>query len=118
MNIRMDHRRWPLCATLLLALAPYDVHAVTTADFVASTTGQLVALCDPPPDSPMAVAALDFCYGFAQGAVTVQMQHEAGSRSMRLFCLPTPPPIRSSTVAEFVQWARGAPDHMNDDAAD
>ncbi len=105
-------------AALLLALTPSGGHALTAADFTAGTTGQLVALCDPPPDTPMAAAALAFCYGFAQGAVSVEMQHDAASRSMKLFCLPNPPPARAQTVSEFVQWARGAPDRMADPPSD
>ena len=105
-------------AALLLLIAPKSGHAVTAADFTAATTGQLVALCDPPADSPMAIAALDFCYGFAQGAVSVEMEHDAASRGLKLFCLPTPPPTRAQTITEFVQWARNSPGHMADPPAD
>lgn len=104
---------------LLLALAPSSGHAVSPQDFTAGTTGQFVDLCSAPADSPMATAALDFCYGFAQGAVVVQLAHDAASRGgTRLFCLPTPLPSRSQTMAEFVQWAHRSPAHMGDPAAD
>jgi Rap1a immunity proteins len=107
-----------VATALLLALAPSTGHAVTDADFTASTTGELVALCNPQPESPLATAAINFCYGFAQGAVSVEMQRDAASRGPKLFCLPTPPPARSKTMAEFVQWARTSPDHMADPPAD
>jgi hypothetical protein len=100
-------------AALLLVAAPHGGHAVTEADFSARTTADLVALCDPQSDSAIANAAVNFCSGFAQGAVSLEMAHDAGSRSMKLFCLPDPPPTRNETLAEFVKWARASPDRMN-----
>jgi hypothetical protein len=98
---------------LLLATAPGVGHAVTDADFAAKTTADIVALCDPQSDSAIANAAVNFCSGFAQGAVSVEEAHDAGSRSMKLFCLPEPAPTRNETLSEFVKWARASPDRMN-----
>jgi hypothetical protein len=98
---------------LLIATAPGVGHAVTDADFAAKTTADIVALCDPQSDSAIANAAVNFCSGFAQGAVSVEMAHDAGSRSMKLFCLPDPAPTRNETLSEFVKWARASPDRMN-----
>ena len=102
--------------TLLLVAASHAGRAVTEADFSARTTADLVALCDPQSDSAIANAAVNFCSGFAQGAVSLEMAHDAGSRSMKLFCLPDPPPTRNETLAEFVKWARASPDRMNTSA--
>jgi hypothetical protein len=98
---------------LLLATASGVGHAVTDADFAAKTTADIVALCDPQSDSAIANAAVNFCSGFAQGAVSVEEAHDAGSRSMKLFCLPDPAPTRNETLSEFVKWARASPDRMN-----
>jgi hypothetical protein len=108
----MPHKGWIAAMALLLATAPAG-HAVTEANFAAKTTGDIVELCDPQSDSALANAAVNFCSGFAQGAVAVEMAHDAGSRSMKLFCLPDPPPTRNEALAEFVKWARASPDRMN-----
>jgi hypothetical protein len=109
---------WTAAVALLLVVAPGVGHAVTEANFAASTTRNIVELCDPQSDSALAHAAVNFCSGFAQGAVTVEMEHDAGSRSMKLFCLPNPPPTRNEALSEFVKWARASPDRMNYPSAD
>ncbi len=109
----MTFKGWTAAAALLLLIAPGGGHAVTEANFAAKTTGDIVELCDPQSDGALANAAVNFCSGFAQGAVSVEMAHDAGSRSMKLFCLPDPPPTRNETLAEFVKWARASPDRMN-----
>jgi Rap1a immunity proteins len=111
-------RKWSAGAALLFLTMPSIGHAVTEANFSARTTGDLVELCDPKSDSAMANAAINFCHGFAQGAVSVEMQHDAASRSMKLFCLPNPPPTRTETLSEFVKWGRASPDRMGEPAAD
>jgi hypothetical protein len=109
----MMFKGWTAAVALLLAVAPGGGHAVTEANFAAKTTGDIVELCDPHSDSAIASAAVNFCSGFAQGAVSVEMAHDAGSRSMKLFCLPDPPPTRNEALGEFVKWARASPDRMN-----
>lgn len=110
--------KWIVVATPLLVAAPSAGHAVTEANFGMKTTGDLVALCDPGSDSPMAVAAVNFCSGFAQGAVAVQMQHDAASRGVKLFCLPSPLPSRTEALSEFIKWARASPARMGEPPAD
>ena len=100
------------CAALLLAAAPCAARAATEADFAARTTGDLVNLCAAQPDTALGSAALAFCFGFAQGAVAVQEQHDAGSQSGRLFCLPNPLPSRMDAAQAFVAWARAVPDRL------
>jgi hypothetical protein len=46
----------------------------------------------------------------------VEIARDAGSRGMKLFCLPGPAPTRNETLAEFVKWARASPDRMNSSA--
>ena len=77
-----------------------------------------VELCDSQSDSAMANAAVNFCSGFAQGTVSLEMEHDAGSRSMKLFCLPDPAPTRNEALAEFVKWARASPERLNATAVD
>jgi hypothetical protein len=107
-----------LAAAALIALLPSAAFAVTEADFAAKTTGDLVDLCAADPKEPMGTAALNFCHGFAQGAVAVEMEVAMASKRDKLFCFPTPTPSRSATLAEFVTWARANPAHLNEGAAD
>jgi hypothetical protein len=100
-----------LAAVLLLA-APKAGRAVTEANFNVRTTGDLVELCEPGTDS-LATAAVNFCHGFAQGAISIEMEHQAASRGAKRFCLPTPPPTRNEGLSEFVKWARVSPDRMS-----
>ena len=96
-------------------LAPPAGHAVTETNFNVNTAADLVELCDAKPNDAMGIAALNFCYGFAQGAVVTEMQNLGGPSDPKLFCLPNPLPRRSDTMREFVGWARASPDRMSDD---
>ena len=113
----MSNRRWTVAALFAVApffLAPRVGHAVTEANFNLTSTADLVELCDAKPDNTMGVAALNFCYGFAQGAVVTEMQNMGDRAQPNLFCLPNPLPRRSDSIGGFVQWARASPDRMSD----
>ena len=104
---------WIAAAALaLLALAPSAALAASEANFNANTTGDLVELCGATPDNGLGTAAVNFCEGYLQGAVTVEMLNMAAFRGRKLFCLPDPPPTRAATMSEFATWARAAPDRM------
>ncbi len=98
-------------SALLLMAAPGAGHAADP-NFAVQTTGDLVALCDPSPDSSLAGAAIGFCQGFAEGAVAVERVHDAANRYMRPFCLPDPLPGRTDTMTAFVAWARAEPTRL------
>ncbi len=99
-----------------LTFVPVVAHAVSEANFDAKTTADLVALCEAKPDDAMGIAAVNFCQGFAQGAVLVEMQNLAASRGPKLFCLPDPPPTRNEAIQEFIPWARSSPERMSEAA--
>jgi Rap1a immunity proteins len=101
-----------IAAAALLALAPSAALAASEANFKANTTGDLVELCGATPDNGLGTAAVNFCEGYLQGAVTVEMLNMAAFRGRKLFCLPDPPPTRAATMSEFATWARAAPDRM------
>jgi hypothetical protein len=107
----MTFKGWTVAAGLVL-LAPCAPHAATEANFGAATTADLVNLCTAAPDNAIGTAAVNFCEGFAQGAVLVEMQNMAAFRGPKLFCMPNPPPTRNEALGEFVQWARASPDRM------
>ncbi|MBV9203689.1 MAG: hypothetical protein JO320_10865 [Alphaproteobacteria bacterium] len=104
--------------TAALLLTPGVGYAATEANFAARTTGDLVELCTAAPDNPIGAAAVNFCEGFAQGAVLVEMQNMAAFRGSKLFCLPNPPPSRNEALSEFVNWARVSPDRMSVSSTD
>jgi Ssp1 endopeptidase immunity protein Rap1a len=113
----MTFKEWIAAATLAL-LIPNVADAATEANFDAKTTADLVALCSAMPDNGMGTAALNFCQGYIQGAVTVEMLNMAAFRGPKLFCLPSPPPTRSQAISAFVNWAQATPDRMTQSATD
>jgi hypothetical protein len=95
-------------ASLIIAACfalPLAAHAQGSIELSARTAGELAALCGANPREATASAKINFCHGFAQGVVTVELQ-KAGTR--KPFCFPTPAPTRSATLAQFVAWVRGA----------
>ena len=113
----MTFKEW-IAATTLVLLIPNVADAATEANFDAKTTADLVALCSAMPDNGMGTAALNFCQGYIQGAVTVEMLNMAAFRGPKPFCLPNPPPTRSQAISAFVNWAQATPDRMTQSATD
>lgn len=93
-----------LAAGLPLCLA----QAAQPTAIRATTAGELAELCGANPREPAADARINYCHGFAQGAVDVELRR-AGDK--RPFCFPSPPPTRTATMTEFVNWVRSMPDH-------
>jgi hypothetical protein len=89
-----------------LSLAPMSGWAAQPIDLRARTAGELAALCAADPSSPAADAKINFCHGFAQGAVDDRLRVAADKKP---FCFPNPTPSRSATMREFVAWVRVAP---------
>src|ERR1700738_4354766 len=107
----MRLKGWTIAVGLVL-LTPGAPHAATEGNFGAATTADLVELCTATPDNAIGTAAVNFCEGFAQGAILVEMQNMAAFRGPKLFCMPNPPPSRNGALSAFVQWARASPDRM------
>lgn len=101
-----------LAAAFVVLLAPLAARAASEANFGAKTTGDLVSLCSATPDDGIGTAALNFCEGYFQGAVSVEMLNMAPLRGKKLFCLPNPPPSRSEAMSAFVGWAQAAPERL------
>jgi len=91
---------------VLFWLLSAPVRAAETIDLNVHTAGDLAAYCAVDPHSAGADAKINFCLGFAQGAVDVRMHVAADKRP---FCFPEPPPRRSATMREFVGWVRATP---------
>jgi hypothetical protein len=87
-------------------MASGSVQAAQPIILQARTAGDLAALCAADPSSAGADAKINFCHGFAQGAVDDRLRV---SGDKKLFCFPSPVPSRSATMREFVAWVRATP---------
>lgn len=72
------------------------------------TAGDLAELCGANPKEPAADAKINYCHGYAQGVVELELQHTADKKP---FCFPSPAPSRTATLAEFTSWVRALPEH-------
>jgi hypothetical protein len=81
----------------------------------ARTAGELADLCAANPKDTTGDAKINFCHGFAQGAITVELRHTEGKKP---FCFPSPAPTRTATMNEFVNWVRALPEHRTPPAVD
>nr|WP_294524576.1 Rap1a/Tai family immunity protein [uncultured Rhodopila sp.] len=87
--------------------------AVTQDNFPPKTTADLVALCTAQQQDPLAAAALNFCQGFAEGAVEIALSYSAaGTQSHRPFCLPAPAPTLDQAASDFASWAGSDPSRL------
>jgi hypothetical protein len=95
-----------------LALSTADA-AVTQDNFPPKSTADLVALCTAQQQDPLATAAVNFCQGFAEGAVEIALSYSAaGPQSRRPFCLPAPPPSLDRAAGDFAAWANSDPGRL------
>jgi hypothetical protein len=97
---------------MLIAL---PVQAQRSLSIQARTAGDLADLCAANPKDAQGDAKINFCHGFAQGAITVELRR-AGDK--KPFCFPTPTPSRTATMTEFVNWVRALPEHRTPTAVD
>jgi hypothetical protein len=97
---------------IMLALPAQAQRAVTPQ---ARTAADLAELCAANPKDSLGDAKINYCHGFAQGAITVELRH-AGDK--KPFCFPTPTPSRTATMTEFVNWVRALPEHRTPTAVD
>jgi hypothetical protein len=92
--------------------------AVTQSQFPPRTVRDLITICAPAQDDPMMTAAINYCHGFAQGAVAVEEAHEDHRDARRLFCLPSPQPAEGSEITKFIAWANALPSRLDEPAID
>lgn len=98
---------------LLAALAAGPALAAQGISLRATTAGELADLCGANPREAAADARINFCHGFAQGALDVERKRAEESK---LFCFPSNAPSRDVVMGEFVNWVRALPDHRSQSA--
>jgi hypothetical protein len=111
---RQIRKAVPLGAVMALALFSTTSEAQRAINLRVRTASDLAQLCAANPRDPRGDAAINFCHGFAQGTVDVLL---GISRANKPFCFPNPPPTRTATLAQFVEWVRAAPAHASLPAA-
>jgi hypothetical protein len=108
-----------LSLPLTIFMPTRGMAAVSNDDFLAHTTGQLVALCSAAPADPLATSARNFCHGFTVAVARVLQEQDAANPDTRpMFCLPAKGVSRNQAISEFVQWASADPSRMSMPAAD
>jgi hypothetical protein len=101
-----------LLATLTIALAGAGTaHAQQISPHVR-TAGDLAELCSANQREATGPARLNYCDGFAQGAVDVELRHAGTPKP---FCI-TPGTKREVTLREFASWVRAIPSRASDEA--
>ena len=101
-----------LCPAVALAaiVLTLPAHAQRSVNLQARTAGDLAELCGANPKEALGDARINFCRGFAQGAIDVELRH-AGDK--KPFCFPSPSPSRAETMNQFVNWVRAMPDRRS-----
>ncbi len=108
----------PLAAVLIASLASPASAAVTDSQFPPKTVRDLIAICTPANDDPRMTGAINYCHGFAEGAVIVELANTSQRGGHKLFCLPTPAPSSESELTSFVTWANQEPARLVEPAID
>lgn len=91
--------RLALLAALAFAALPVSAYAQRSIDLHVRNAGELAELCAASPREPAGEAKINYCHGFAQGVVDVELMHG------KPFCIP-PGTSRQATLAEFSRWVR------------
>lgn len=103
--------KFPIAALALAA--GFVVSSAHAAQFIAlhvRTAGDLADYCGVNPREPAADARINYCLGFAQGVVDLELQH---TQNHKPFCFPSPAPRELATMTEFVGWVRSSPDRQS-----
>jgi hypothetical protein len=104
-----------LLAAATLIVAPLGIGTARAQPAVSlhvRTALDLAEMCTTSPREPAGPARLNYCSGFAQGAVDVELRHAGSTKP---FCI-TPGTKREVTLREFAGWVRAVPSRGADDA--
>ncbi|HET6233939.1 MAG TPA: Rap1a/Tai family immunity protein [Acetobacteraceae bacterium] len=99
-------------AALIIAPSGIGTARAQAVSLHARTAGDLAGLCSANPRDSTGPARLNYCDGFAQGAVDVELMHAGGTKP---FCIP-PGTKREVTLHEFASWVRANPSRESEAA--
>lgn len=108
----------PMAVALLAGGSAPARAAVTDSQFPPKTVADLIAICSAGKDDPRMTAAVNYCSGFVEGSVIVEMAHAKQRGARALFCLPNPPPETDAELAAFTKWANQDPKRLQQPAID
>jgi hypothetical protein len=97
-------------ALLATSLGSAGAWAAQQLPIHTNTAGELADVCGVTPHTAGADEKINFCHGFTQGAIDVELRH-AGDK--KPFCFPKPSPTREETISQFVSWVRSMPDRRS-----
>jgi hypothetical protein len=103
-------KRCVVLAFLASTVAVAGARAAYQLPIRTNTSGELADLCSTDPKTPGADERLNFCHGFAQGAIAVELSH---STEKKPFCFPSPSPSRQETMSQFAAWVKSMPDRRS-----
>jgi hypothetical protein len=103
-----------LAAAALLAAAPLSIGPARAqaVSLHVRSAGDLAEMCGASPNEPTGAARLNYCSGFAQGVVDLDLRHAGGKKP---FCFP-PDIKREVTLHEFASWVRAVPSRGSEEA--
>jgi len=99
-----------VAAILATGLFTTATQAAQQLPIRTNTAGELADVCGVAPRTAGADEKINFCHGFAQGAINVELSH-AGDK--KPFCFPSPAPTREETMGQFVSWVKAMPDRRS-----
>jgi hypothetical protein len=103
-------RQFFVAAILATGLAATAAQSAQQLPIRTNTAGELADICGVAPRTAGADEKINFCHGFAQGAIKVELSH-AGDK--KPFCFPSPAPTREETMSQFVSWVKAMPDRRS-----
>ncbi len=103
-----------LLAVTVCLVSPLAAHGQRPISLHVRTAGDLAELCGANPHDAGSDAKINYCHGFAQGVVDVELM-KAGDK--KPFCFPTPAPSRTATMAQFIEWTHDS-SHRGEGAVD
>jgi hypothetical protein len=109
----MQRSRFVLAAgfAALVAVGPAAWAAAPETALSVRTAGDLADLCAASRSEPAGPERINFCHGYAQGALDMERKREASVGKKRI-CMPNPAPTRAATLDEFAKWTRAIPKHQ------
>ena len=99
---------------MLMLLLPGLAAAVTEKDFEVNTARQFVNLCTAMPDDPLYAEAINFCYGYFEGAYQYYDAMTSGPKGIKFVCVPEPKPTLKDAVMMFTEWTKSNTQYMNE----